>query len=150
MEIYNQTKTAIIQNPDFDKGYLVDDYLEIIHPEQPAIAREVAYETVATYPNGGKDIKEIVLQEGREYKAGYTEKKEIKVYIPYTTEQLQTMQLQELRRQRQTQCFSIINRGKLWYDTLSTTQLVELDVWYKQWLDVTKTLQVPANLSWIN
>jgi hypothetical protein len=49
-----------------------------------------------------------------------------------------------LRARRQSICFPIINRGQLWYDTLSKSQKEELQVWYKAWLDVTKTLEEPA------
>lgn len=56
----------------------------------------------------------------------------------------------KLRKQRKDECFSVINRGKLWYDTLSYEQLAELKNWYFDWLDVTKTLVVPAKPKWLN
>ena len=43
---------------------------------------------------------------------------------------------------RERDCFPIINRGQLWYQTLTEDQLIELNKWYKDWLDVTKTLAV--------
>lgn len=54
-----------------------------------------------------------------------------------------------LRRQRQLECFSIINRGALWYDTLTSSQKEELNIWYHQWLNVTDTLVVPEYPSWL-
>ena len=57
---------------------------------------------------------------------------------------------QSLRKQRKDECFSIINRGKLWYDTLSYEQLAELKSWYFKWLDVTDTLVIPAKPTWLN
>lgn len=44
-----------------------------------------------------------------------------------------------LRAKRNKECFEIINRGKLWYDTLSEEQLSELKNWYKLWLDITQS-----------
>lgn len=57
---------------------------------------------------------------------------------------------EQLRKQREAECFSVINRGRLWYDTLSDIQVSELRDWYRGWLDVTDTLTVPAEPSWIN
>ena len=54
-----------------------------------------------------------------------------------------------LRHQRQLECFSIINRGALWYDTLTTSQREELNIWYHQWLDVRDTLVGPEYPSWL-
>lgn len=58
-------------------------------------------------------------------------------------------ELTMLRNIRNDECFSIINRGKLWYDTLTEQQIVELNAWYKAWLDVTKTKEIPVKPSWL-
>ena len=55
----------------------------------------------------------------------------------------------ELRRQRETECFSYINRGQLWYDRLTEIQRTELATWYESWLHVTETLTVPKKPSWL-
>ena len=55
----------------------------------------------------------------------------------------------ELRIQRQRECFSIINRGQLWYNSLTEEQLNELDIWYKEWLNVTDTFIIPTKPSWL-
>lgn len=44
-----------------------------------------------------------------------------------------------LRARRESECFQIINRGVLWYNTLTEEQRLELDKWYKEWLDITDT-----------
>ena len=54
-----------------------------------------------------------------------------------------------LRNKRNTECYSIVNRGKLWYDTLSVQQVIELTTWYNDWLDVTVTLIAPTKLDWL-
>jgi len=55
----------------------------------------------------------------------------------------------DLRLRRQTECFAYVNRGQLWYATLSVKQLTELTAWYKAWLNVTDTLEVPEKPSWL-
>lgn len=54
------------------------------------------------------------------------------------------------RRRREKVCFPIINRGQLWYDSLTDVQKVELQTWYKSWLDITKTYTEPAKPIWLN
>lgn len=55
----------------------------------------------------------------------------------------------EYRRQREKECFLVINRGKLWYDTLSEEQQLELETWYRAWLDGTETNTVPDKPAWL-
>ena len=62
---------------------------------------------------------------------------------------LKIKKLDELRMQRESECFSIINRGKLWYDKLSDSQIEELNIWYNKWLDVTETLDKPLKPEWL-
>lgn len=54
-----------------------------------------------------------------------------------------------LRNQREVECFSIINRGKLWYDSLDENQTIELNTWYQAWLDVTETRVIPIRPEWL-
>ena len=55
----------------------------------------------------------------------------------------------EFRLRRETECFSVINRGQLWYEGVSITQLLELRQWYKAWLNVTETMVVPEKPAWL-
>lgn len=55
----------------------------------------------------------------------------------------------DLRRRRERECFSVVNRGEPWYRQLSDGQKADLDVWYAAWLNVTETLQVPSAPSWL-
>ena len=57
--------------------------------------------------------------------------------------------LDDLRFEREQQCFTIINRGQLWYEMLSETQVAELQLWYQAWLDVTETLLIPERPGWL-
>lgn len=55
-----------------------------------------------------------------------------------------------LRQERKRICFPIINRGKLWYNTLTTEQLSELKQWYFDWLNAPETLKIPIAPEWLN
>lgn len=54
-----------------------------------------------------------------------------------------------LRQMREEQCHPYINRGELWYRNLTDEQKTELNIWYKAWLDVTKTLIIPIKPTWL-
>lgn len=54
------------------------------------------------------------------------------------------------RRRRAQLCFSVVNRGQVWYDTLSDIQKAELRAWYLDWLNVTETLREPTPPSWLD
>lgn len=56
----------------------------------------------------------------------------------------------ELRERRQKECFNIIDRSKLWYDSLTQEQLKELQDWYDAWLIVTETMIVPTKPEWLH
>jgi hypothetical protein len=146
MKIYNESKTKQIINPDLNKGYLINDKLFIRTVEtQEEIPEEYHYEIVKFYKNGGKDVKKVIDVEYRPRVEQYDEYEDIYVYVPYTEEQY----INKLREIRNVECFSIINRGKLWYDTLSEKQLNELRKWYIEWLDVTETLIIPNKPVWL-
>lgn len=63
--------------------------------------------------------------------------------------QRQTDEKNKLRSRRVAECFSIVNRGRLWYNRLTEEQITELNVWYQSWLDVTDTMVVPDKPMWI-
>ena len=54
-----------------------------------------------------------------------------------------------LRFARELECFRIVNRSPLWFNTLSAEQQAELQVWYQAWLDITETQQVPVKPDWL-
>ena len=57
--------------------------------------------------------------------------------------------LENLRNQREMECFSIINRGELWYKLLNETQKEELREWYLAWLEVPETKTIPNKPEWL-
>lgn len=57
--------------------------------------------------------------------------------------------IEYLRGLREKECFDIINRGQLWYDSLTDSQKNELRYWYRAWLDVTMTGDIPQKPVWL-
>ena len=58
---------------------------------------------------------------------------------------------EELRIKREEVCFSVVNRGDIWYETYVNTEerKQEFQAWYQAWLDVTDTLSEPETPEWI-
>lgn len=88
MKIIDENKNEIT-NPDLDLGYLVNDTETIHHDAIEAIEEKSHYETIAKYPNGGKDVKKIVDVEAVEAKEAWDEEIPIQKYILYTAEELE-------------------------------------------------------------
>ena len=149
MKVYNQDKTQILEEYNLEKGYLKEDTITHHYDEVQAVEEQFHYETIAEYPNGGKEVEKVIDVEGVEYKPARDEVENILVYILYTEEELLENKKNSLRLRREEECFSIINRGKLWYDNLTEEQIAELDVWYNEWLNVTITLEVPEKPEWL-
>ena len=72
-----------------------------------------------------------------------------RLYQQRYEETLEQEIIEELRDRRAEICFPVINRGQAWYATLTDNQRKELDNWYKQWLDVTKTKNEPLTPEWL-
>lgn len=149
MKIYLEDKKTQIKNPDLEKGKLVPDKIKIKVDEVPYISQDGHYEVIKEYENGGKDVEFIITTPKQDYVSAQEYEKEINIYIPFTKKELKVLEVEKLRQQREIECFPIINRGKLWYDTLTDRQLNELDVWYHQWLDVTKIKIIPDKPTWL-
>ena len=57
--------------------------------------------------------------------------------------------LQVIRARREQECFSVVNRGKVWYNKLSKEQEEELAAWYEAWLEAPEKKVVPIRPTWI-
>ena len=99
MKILDETGLEI-QNPDLTIGHLVDDTEEIIHHAVEGVEEEWHWETVAEYPNGGKDVRKIVDRPGVQAQEEWVEKVPIQKYIRYTAEELAA---QEEERKKQAE-----------------------------------------------
>ena len=68
-------------------------------------------------------------------------------------EKLKSIQLEKevemIRLTREEECFTVINRGGIWYDTLTEQEKSDLMDWYQVWLNATDTLVIPEKPSWL-
>ena len=91
MKIIDETG-AVVENPDLTLGYLTADTEEITHPAVEGVEELFHYETVAEYPNGGKDVQKIVDRPGVQAQEEWVEQVPIQKYIRYTAEELATQE----------------------------------------------------------
>ena len=151
MKIFNEDKTEELKNPDLSAGYLVDEKMFIAHHDKVEPKEEEGhYEVIAEYPNGGKDVAWIVDSPQIEGHEEYDEYEDIKIYIPYSDETIEENFVKNLRILREEECFSVVNRGILWYDKLSEEEKKELSSWYEAWLNVTETKTIPEKPLWLH
>ena len=86
------------------------------------------------------EIDELVVPDNffKDYlKYSYRDKKLFKHSALSSREQ------ENIRSKRIKECFSIINRGKAWYDMLDAEEKEELGKWYHEWLVATATGVIP-------
>lgn len=88
VEIYNE-KMERIENPDLSKGRLVEHTKTIKHEAVEGVEEVSRYEIVKEYPNGGKDLKKVVVVPGVKAKPPRTEEVKYYVYKEFTKEELE-------------------------------------------------------------
>ena len=98
-EICNEQMERI-EHPDLTLGYLRPGTRTVHHDAVEGVTEVWHYETVAEYPNGGKDIRKVVDVPGVEAQAAWDEEIPIQIYVPYTQEELDRM---EAERSKPTQ-----------------------------------------------
>lgn len=92
MKVFNKEKTQEITNYDLTKGFLVEDRILIGH--QNKVDEKYHYETIREYENGGKDVVKVIDVEPKDEMDLY---EDIYVYIPYTTKELASNRIYELK-----------------------------------------------------
>lgn len=100
MKILDETG-AIITNPDLTAGYLAADTEAVEHPAQDAVEELSHYETVAEYPNGGKDVRKVIDRAAVPAAPAWSEQLPIQRYIRYTAEELAAQE--EARKKQEAQ-----------------------------------------------
>lgn len=88
-----------LETYDNTKGYLVNDKVLIAHHEAvEAVEEQGHFETIAEYPNGGKDVEWVVDTLGVEAAEAWDEYEDIYRYIPYTAAELAEMRIGVLKQ----------------------------------------------------
>lgn len=100
MKVYDKND-QIIEKPDFDNGYIHPDKRLVAHHEAVEAVEEVGhYETIAEYPNGGKDVVWVVDTPGAAPQEAWDEYEDIYRYIPYTPEELEQIESKRTHEKR--------------------------------------------------
>lgn len=96
------------------------------------------------------EVDEEICEDFEIYFDGYKalNGKAIKDEVAYE-ESVKERQRENIRYTRETDVFPIINRGGIWYDTLTEQEKSDLMNWYQAWLDATETLVIPEKPSWL-
>ena len=163
--VFNEDKTQELTDYDLSLGRLQEGELIIAHhdaikgktvEENVAAAQAdgktvkqikgVWYIVTAAYENGGEDISKVLPTE---HKDAWDETEDIFIYIPYSEAELLARRKDELRARRAVECFSIVDRGALWYEKLTPKKRAELTLWYEAWLNAPQTMTVPTKPEWV-
>ena len=118
-EIYNE-QMEHIENPDLTLGYLRPGTRTEHHEAVEGVTEVCHYETVAEYPNGGKDVHKVVDVPGVEAREAWDEVIPIQIYVPYTQEELNRI---EVERNKPTQLDRI--EAQVLYTALMTDTMIE-------------------------
>ena len=113
----------VIENPeslDLELGHLEQDKEIIHHDAVEEVKEQYHYETIAVYPNGGKDVKKVIDVEAVKPKEAYDEEIDIQKYILFTPEEL-AKQLENIKT------FKVNQSKEVLKDYLSSHPL--------QWID---------------
>jgi hypothetical protein len=117
MRIFDEKNVEILEeNVDFDLGYLEEDKMFVQHHDAVAAVDEVYhYETIAEYPNGGKDVKKVIDVEAVEAKEAWDEYEDILRYIAYTEEEIAEREAAEKEAaEKQARLDALVNNGATW------------------------------------
>lgn len=98
MKVYNEDKTKELQEYDLTKGHLESDVLTTHHEGVVGVEEQGHYETIAKYPNGGKDVAWIVDIPGVKSVEPYDTYEDILIYVPYTEQELVKQRISELKQ----------------------------------------------------
>ena len=106
MRVFNKDKTQELKEYDLNIGHLELDKLFIRHHEAvEEIKEQWHYETIAEYPNGGKDVSKVIDVPYQAPQEAFDEYEDIYVYIPYTYEELEELnkpsELEILKREQE-------------------------------------------------
>lgn len=94
LEVYDQ-QGNLLDTYDPDLGRLVHSTKEIEHPAIEGVEEEWHWETVAEYPNGGRDVRRVIDVPGVMAQDAWVEEVPIQVYIPYTQEELDAIEAEK-------------------------------------------------------
>lgn len=88
-----------INTPDYSRGYVVEDVLLLAHHEPVMGSKEKGhYETIRSYPNGGKEVRYIVDEPAVEERAAWDEYENVLRFVEYSEQDLIERRITELKK----------------------------------------------------
>lgn len=137
MKVYNENKTQILEYYDLKKGYLKDDTITVHIDEVLPVKEVYHYEVLRSYANGGKDVRKVIDVPAVAGVEEHDEIQAVKVFIPYTEEELNEIHLNDLRAKREPLLTAFdkwekaVLRGRELDD-------IEIMVWFRKLLDLSE------------
>lgn len=119
MKIVDQNGNEIQETDvNHDKGYLKQDSLFVCHHEAvEAVEEQGHWETVAEYPNGGKDVEYIIDVPAVEAAEAWDEYEDVLRYVLYTDEEIAEREAaQKEAKEQQARLDNLIANGVTWDD----------------------------------
>lgn len=130
MRIFDENNN-LLDSYDETKGYLKTDRLFVCHHEAvEAVAEEGHWETIAEYPNGGKDVDWIVDVPGVEAKEAWDEYEDVYRFIPFTVKELAERRILELKQNLFDTDYNIL---KIVEGASTLTEMAEIVTKRAQW-----------------
>ena len=134
----------IIENPDLEKGYLEPAKETVHHEAVEGVEEQYHQETIAEYPNGGKDVEKVIDVEGVKAKDAWDEEVDVMKYVLYTEAELtQRCASTTVRITFPPSCLCIRFNGLMVNITASPARS---KLFLQATLPCTKSLQPPGSL----
>jgi hypothetical protein len=97
MRIFDELDN-LLETFDETKGYLKNDSLFVRHHEAiSAVEEQGHWETLAEYPNGGKDVDWVIDVPAVEAKEAWDEYEDILRFVPFSVEELAERRVADLK-----------------------------------------------------
>ena len=81
--VYDQ-QGNILESYDLALGHIEEREKTVHHEAVQAVEEQYHYETIAEYPNGGKEVQKVIDVQGIKAREAYDEIVLVPTYIPYT------------------------------------------------------------------
>lgn len=128
MRILDSDGVELIESDELhSKGYLTQETINTVFHEAVEAVEEVGhYETIAEYPNGGKDVAWVVDTPGQTARDEYWETEDVLRFVPFTTAELAQKTIAGLTMQLRSTDTAILEKLE---GLLGCTSLKELLSW---------------------
>ena len=129
----------VLETIDETKGYLKHDSLFVCHHEAvEAVEEQGHWETIAEYPNGGKDVDWVIDVPGSEYKEAWDEYEDILRFVPFGKKELAEIKIEELKQKLSNTDYNII---KVMEGAATLTEMADIIAQRAMWREEINELE---------